>query len=209
MGLPTSGNLSIKDGAGTTRSIAREVDGNVTGDKSLTTLSITASKTAPHSMLEFYGYCAATTKCIGLHEYYTAGSQGSPCRRAYYCLCSVPDYEAGDSATVCVCYCLTNFANSSSMINYSCYCTCFSTYYYDTHSNSTDSSTYTYHCADSLSSTVKPRVCLYACSNNQNIVGVSGYACAIACISCISSSSGSNFIIDVGNQLGSAAASDS
>lgn len=54
--LPSSGSLSIKSAAGAGRSISMEVDGNETGSKSLTTLSTTASKTAPHSMLEFYGY---------------------------------------------------------------------------------------------------------------------------------------------------------
>lgn len=54
--LPSSGSLSLKSAAGAGRSISQQVDGNETGSKSLTTLSTTASKTAPHSMLEFYGY---------------------------------------------------------------------------------------------------------------------------------------------------------
>lgn len=54
--LPASGSLSIKTAAGSGRSIAQEVDGNTTGNKSLTTLSLLAGKTEPHSMLEFYGY---------------------------------------------------------------------------------------------------------------------------------------------------------
>lgn len=74
MALPTTGSLSIMDGAGTTRSIAREVDGNVTGTKSLTTLSVSAGKTAPHSMLEFYGYASSyiglTTTSVFLTPYY-------------------------------------------------------------------------------------------------------------------------------------------
>lgn len=56
--LPSSGSLSLKSAAGVGRSISQQVDGNETGSKSLTTLSTTASKTAPHSMLEFYGYPA-------------------------------------------------------------------------------------------------------------------------------------------------------
>ena len=60
MALASSGSLSIKTAAGSGRSIAQEVDGNTTGSKSLTTLSTTAGKTAPHSMLEFYGYTAPT-----------------------------------------------------------------------------------------------------------------------------------------------------
>lgn len=54
--LPESGSLSIKTAAGAGRSIAQEVDGNTTGDKSLTTLSTTAGFSAPHSILEFRGY---------------------------------------------------------------------------------------------------------------------------------------------------------
>lgn len=60
MALPTTGSLSIKGAAGAGRSISQEVDGNETGNKSLTTLSTTAGKTANHSMLEFYGYSSCT-----------------------------------------------------------------------------------------------------------------------------------------------------
>lgn len=57
MALPTSGNLSIKAAAGTSRSIALEVDGNNTGSKSLNSLGVTAGVSAGGtSMLEFYGY---------------------------------------------------------------------------------------------------------------------------------------------------------
>lgn len=56
MALPSSGSLSIKGAAGSGRSISMEVDGNETGNKSLSTLSASASKSAPHSMLEFLGY---------------------------------------------------------------------------------------------------------------------------------------------------------
>lgn len=54
--LPGTGSLSIKNAAGAGRSISQEVDGNEVGNKSLTTLSVTAGKTAPHSMTEFFGY---------------------------------------------------------------------------------------------------------------------------------------------------------
>src|SRR5690606_21791523 len=56
MALPGSGSLMIKTAAGAGRSIAQEVDGNTIGNKSLATLSSTAGKIAPHSMLEFYNY---------------------------------------------------------------------------------------------------------------------------------------------------------
>lgn len=66
MALPTSGSLSIKGAAGAGRSISQEVDGNETGNKSLSTLSTTAGKTANHSMLEFYGYssCSAAPNAV-------------------------------------------------------------------------------------------------------------------------------------------------
>lgn len=57
MALPTSGALAILDACGTSRSIAREVDGNATPSKSLCALGNSASgKFLPHGMLEFYGY---------------------------------------------------------------------------------------------------------------------------------------------------------
>jgi hypothetical protein len=64
MALPTSGSLSIKSAAGAGRSISQEVDGNETGNKSLTTLSETAGKTAPHGALEFYGYSSSTAPSV-------------------------------------------------------------------------------------------------------------------------------------------------
>lgn len=54
--LPETGSLSIKDAAGEERSIARMVDGNVTGNKSLVTLAGTAVIPLPASMLDFRGY---------------------------------------------------------------------------------------------------------------------------------------------------------
>jgi hypothetical protein len=46
MALPSSGSLSIKNAAGAGRSIAQEVDGNLTGNKSLLTLSQAAGSGA-------------------------------------------------------------------------------------------------------------------------------------------------------------------
>jgi hypothetical protein len=63
MAMPLSGSLGIKscpDGGACT-SIAQAVDGNTSGNKSLTTLSVSTGKVAPHSMLEFYGYTTAPT----------------------------------------------------------------------------------------------------------------------------------------------------
>jgi len=72
--LPESGPLSIKSAAGAGRSISQQVDGNETGNKSLTTLSTTAGFTAPHSMLEFRGW-PSTPKpnppenCLAINDY--------------------------------------------------------------------------------------------------------------------------------------------
>lgn len=52
------GLLSAPQGACSSISIA--VTGNATPPKSLVALSVAAGKTAPHSMLEFYGYGTAT-----------------------------------------------------------------------------------------------------------------------------------------------------
>lgn len=56
MALPTSGDLAIKSAVGTSRSIACAVDGNLTGDKNLCSLSLSAGKASPHCMREFYGF---------------------------------------------------------------------------------------------------------------------------------------------------------
>lgn len=53
MTLCSSGSLSIKTTAGTNRSISTEVG---TGSGSLSALSVSAGKSAPHCMREFYGY---------------------------------------------------------------------------------------------------------------------------------------------------------
>lgn len=53
MALCSSGSLSICATAGTNRSISTEVG---TGSGSLSALSVSAGKSAPHGMLEFYGY---------------------------------------------------------------------------------------------------------------------------------------------------------
>lgn len=55
MTLCSTGSLSICGTAGTNRSISTEVS---TGSGSLSALSISADKSAPHSMLEFYGYAS-------------------------------------------------------------------------------------------------------------------------------------------------------
>jgi len=62
MAMPLSGSLGIKScPGGTCTSIAQAVNGNITGNKSLITLSVGVGKPAPHCMLEFYGYVTAPT----------------------------------------------------------------------------------------------------------------------------------------------------
>lgn len=58
MGLPADGNLSIKLAEGSSRSIAQEVDGNTTGNKSLATLG--ASAGGKTKMSEFYSYSSVS-----------------------------------------------------------------------------------------------------------------------------------------------------
>ena len=61
MAMCTSGNLSIKGTAGLCRSIcAAVVAGGGSASGSLSSLSTSASKTAPHCMREFYGYNPVT-----------------------------------------------------------------------------------------------------------------------------------------------------
>lgn len=85
MTLCGSGSLSIKCSAGTNRSIAAEVDGNITGDKSLNTLSNSVSFSPPHCMREFYGYtAAASTICMCFNTSSTVVlSDTTTCYRAY------------------------------------------------------------------------------------------------------------------------------
>ena len=73
MALPTSGNLSIKTAAGTTRSIAQEVDGNTVGNKSLVALQNSANIVRPAGMTDFYGFSALRTVSIS----FTSGTSSS------------------------------------------------------------------------------------------------------------------------------------
>jgi hypothetical protein len=58
MALATTGSLSLKSASGFGRNIQLEVQGNNTGNASLSTLATTASLAKNH--LAFYGYCAFT-----------------------------------------------------------------------------------------------------------------------------------------------------
>lgn len=56
MALENTPPLSIKNTSGINRSIAQEVDGDITGNKSLLTLGNSAGKLTPVSILDFLGY---------------------------------------------------------------------------------------------------------------------------------------------------------
>lgn len=64
MAMCTSGSLSICATAGTNRSIATAVINSSSG--SLSSLSVSAGKSAPHCMREFYGYSAGIIMCVSL-----------------------------------------------------------------------------------------------------------------------------------------------
>ena len=79
--MPASGCINLHDcivGIACS-SIACAVDGNATGSKTLCTLSVTAGKSAPHSMSEFYGYAGATAVCINLGSENTLVSNACCC----------------------------------------------------------------------------------------------------------------------------------
>lgn len=65
MALQSSGQLSLSD-------IAGEL--SITGQKSLSSMSATAGFSAPHSIVEFYGYSNVTISDIGVYRY--GNSQG-------------------------------------------------------------------------------------------------------------------------------------
>lgn len=66
MAVESTGRLKLRgDDADGKTDINEEVNGNVTDtDVSLTTLSTTVGKTAPHSMSEFYGYASTASSSI-------------------------------------------------------------------------------------------------------------------------------------------------
>jgi hypothetical protein len=115
MALPTR-PLAILDACGTTRSIARCVDGNATPPKSLDTLGDTAFGTgaAPHAMSDFEGYSPVVSKCVSYVTYFNSGGCGSPgpvinCS----CLSTTPSMVIGDRYDAGICYTLGFLAAGS------------------------------------------------------------------------------------------------
>jgi len=103
MALPTR-PLAILDAEGTTRSIAREVDGNVTTPKQLLTLGDTAfgSGARPHAMSEFEGFSSGSE--LGINCYSTLGSQFTCCHCVFSCLTYDPALEASQTWCACICW---------------------------------------------------------------------------------------------------------
>jgi hypothetical protein len=110
MAMPSSGSIGLVSAPQTCGSIACAVCGtNASPPYSLNTLSAAAGKSAPHSMLEFYGYSPAPTwKTV----YFSNIS--STC----------PNY---DDICECTCACLTT---SSAMASGDCYFPAFSWNFY-------------------------------------------------------------------------------
>lgn len=85
MAMPASGKLGVitcPDSIACT-SIAQAVSGNVTPPKSLCALSVSAGKTAPHAMTEFYNY--NPTKAVYFDTISSIGEDGVD---VYVCKCS-------------------------------------------------------------------------------------------------------------------------
>lgn len=101
MAMPASGCLGILSCPGSVActSISQAVDGNVTPPKSLCALSVTAGKSAPHGMTEFYGY-GPTPKVVNL-LCLTCTGNNTITARATSCLCVNPAMSSGE------CYCPT------------------------------------------------------------------------------------------------------
>lgn len=89
MSMCTSGSLSICSTAGIDRSIATAVTNTTSG--SLLTNSICAGKSAPHSMLEFYGY--SSSQNIGVNLTHVGSTTIS-------CLTSIT--QASTSSSYCI-----------------------------------------------------------------------------------------------------------
>jgi len=96
----TTGNLSVCATAGTNRSISTAVG---TGSGSLSALSVSAGKTAPHSMLEFYGYSPGLSIRVDTQWVGTCGGGNGMCGQVYLkcgatvvCSASIIAWEQGE-----------------------------------------------------------------------------------------------------------------
>jgi len=118
MALPNR-PLSIKDACTTARSIAQEVDGNITGDKSLCALGVTAGITTPdYAMSEFEGY--SSSKSVSYYRMSSAGACGSPGPvTVCSCLLNSPVMTSGEQYDACICWIL-NIPSDTNVSTRSC-----------------------------------------------------------------------------------------
>lgn len=101
----SSGSLGIIScPQGGCSSIAMAVDGDITGSKSLSTLSVKAGKTAPHAMTEFYGFDGMI--CVDLYRYSSLGTDGSS---SYVCKEHCLIYSKTRNSPEC--YCVSLFGD--------------------------------------------------------------------------------------------------
>lgn len=101
MAMPASGCIGIITCPNSVAcsSIAQAVDGNVTPPKSLCALSVSAGKTAPHGMAEFYSYVPSATPLCLVTQTTCSSLNLSYCSA---CLCGLA--TVGDCACVCIDY---------------------------------------------------------------------------------------------------------
>lgn len=119
MALPTR-PLAIQTACTTARSIALEVDGNNTGNKSLDTLGDTAfgGASAPHAMSEFEGFSSGSDAT--LNTYCVIGSDGSTSVRRCACVIYNPALAATQTWCLCSNWGLYAYADGNADT-----CTCF------------------------------------------------------------------------------------
>jgi hypothetical protein len=120
MAMPASGCIGIitcPNGVACS-SISQAVDGNVTPPKNLCALSVSAGKSAPHGMTEFYNY--SSTKCVDICT--TANNYNSYICWVSGCTCSTPAMTAGQCYCMCsFCICIGNGVGSTS-VGVACVC---------------------------------------------------------------------------------------
>ena len=184
MALP-SRPLAIMDATGTTRSIARAVDGNVTGDKSLETLGDSAFGAGAHAMSDFEGYSGA--KELRYCRFASAGSCGSSGPVTVCdCVYSTPAMVLGDGFDATFCYILNNTSctprtcaeiRCNDLIVFSCLWT----------STGVRNGTWV---VNNVAYNTPLVACVYACTNQVGEVG-----CAITCLASVAGCCGSDFVV--------------
>ena len=111
MAMPTSGELRISGCSQACGSIMKAVCSTYTVPQSLSTLSVTAGKTAPHAMTEFYGYAIKPVDFLCV----TCTGNGLNGAVATGCLCSTPAMSAGEYYCANLCWYLSSDADFSTI----------------------------------------------------------------------------------------------